>query len=334
MARQGPGRRSGVGPGADPGARGDLGAAGRGAGAGRDRRRGDRQGAGAAGGRPGGDLGGPLDARRPAQAAVAADTGQRLVESRLTSTRPPTWPGPGGRDRGRQGERGRPGRLRLGFPDASSFAPVRAKADVVARLEVGAEPTRSKRRRSRKPPRRWVHRRRRPTMASGGGYSGPLVYRTARGCARMWPPPSIGWRRPPARRHLPAGRLRVPLRRRTGGALRRPSRPDLGGAAGALAASLRDRARPRSRLRLLLARRQRQPLRLRPALLVGGLALRLRHGPAALLGGGQRAERDRGRGDGARAPRPCRASSRLASASRWSPPPRAGTSPPLCWRRS
>ena len=68
------------------------------------------------------------------------------------------------------------------------------------------------------------------------------------------------------RRPRPDRHLGLPLRRRTGGALRRPPRPDMGGAAGTLAAPLRDRARPRPRNRLRLARRQREPLRLRPAL--------------------------------------------------------------------
>jgi hypothetical protein len=71
-----------------------------------------------------------------------------------------------------------PGRLRLSFPDAASFAPVRARAVVVARLEApgnpaveasavaeagaGAGPGMT-------------------GMASGGGYSGPLVYRDGEG---------------------------------------------------------------------------------------------------------------------------------------------------------
>jgi hypothetical protein len=73
-----------------------------------------------------------------------------------------------------------PGRLRLTFPDLGSFAPVQAKAVLVARLETGngkteveasavaeaAAPTGSGGA---------------PTMASGGGYSGPLVYRTGEG---------------------------------------------------------------------------------------------------------------------------------------------------------
>ena len=55
-----------------------------------------------------------------------------------------------------------------------------------------------------------------------------------------------------------------------------PPRPALGRAAGHLAAPLRDRARPRPARRLRLAGRERRAVRLPPALLVGGLALRLR----------------------------------------------------------
>ncbi len=111
--------------------------------------------------------------------------------------------------------------------------------------------------------------------------------------------------------------------------------PTLGGAAGPLAAPLRDRARPRAGIRLRLAGGQRVPLRLRPALLVGGLALRLHGRPGALLAG-RRPRRRAGGGDGGprrRAPG-CRPSSRRASARRCCAPPRAGTSPRRCSPRS
>jgi Transglycosylase SLT domain/D-alanyl-D-alanine carboxypeptidase len=67
------------------------------------------------------------------------------------------------------------------FPDRGSFAPLRAKAVVVARLEVGAEHGRvevSAIAEAAAPvgPRGGV-----PTMASGGGYSGPLIYRDGEG---------------------------------------------------------------------------------------------------------------------------------------------------------
>jgi hypothetical protein len=74
-----------------------------------------------------------------------------------------------------------PAHLRLEFPDAASFAPVRARASVLASLavgdgrtqveasalaEAGAPPS------SAGPP---------PAIASGGGYSGTLVYRQGEG---------------------------------------------------------------------------------------------------------------------------------------------------------
>jgi hypothetical protein len=73
-------------------------------------------------------------------------------------------------------------RLQLRFPDSSSFAPVRAEAAVIARLEVGA--------RHDEVEASAVAEAAAPmgtasggasTMASGGGYSGPLVYRTGEG---------------------------------------------------------------------------------------------------------------------------------------------------------
>jgi len=72
------------------------------------------------------------------------------------------------------------GRLRLSFPDSSSFAPVRAKAVIVASLEVARGGDRIE--------ASAVAEAAAPagaggaaTMASGGGYSGPLVYRTGEG---------------------------------------------------------------------------------------------------------------------------------------------------------
>ncbi len=74
-----------------------------------------------------------------------------------------------------------PDRLRLSFPDSSSFAPVRAKAAVVARLEVGAEqaPVEASALAEAAAPLGTGGGA--ATMASGGGYSGPLIYRTGEG---------------------------------------------------------------------------------------------------------------------------------------------------------
>ena len=74
-----------------------------------------------------------------------------------------------------------PGRLELSFPDLGSFAPVRAKAVVVARLEAGAgsgEVEASALAEAAAPAGSAGSA---PAMASGGGYSGPLVYRTGEG---------------------------------------------------------------------------------------------------------------------------------------------------------
>jgi Transglycosylase SLT domain/D-alanyl-D-alanine carboxypeptidase len=72
-----------------------------------------------------------------------------------------------------------PARLRLDFPDRDSFAPVRAKAVVLARLLVGdgrAEVEASAVAEAAAPAGGGG-----TAMASGGGYNGPLVYRTGEG---------------------------------------------------------------------------------------------------------------------------------------------------------
>jgi hypothetical protein len=69
-----------------------------------------------------------------------------------------------------------PARLRVSFPDASSFAPVRAKAVVVARLEGGGG-IRVEASAEAEAGAPATAAGGMPTMATGGGYSGPLVYR-------------------------------------------------------------------------------------------------------------------------------------------------------------
>lgn len=73
-------------------------------------------------------------------------------------------------------------RLRVSFPDADSFAPVRAEAMVIAVIEAGGEDSRTE--------ASAVAEAGAPsspdgesaaTMATGGGYSGPLVYRQGHG---------------------------------------------------------------------------------------------------------------------------------------------------------
>jgi hypothetical protein len=73
------------------------------------------------------------------------------------------------------------GRLVLTFPDRNSFAPLRAKAAIVASLAVGGSSYRveaSAVAEAAAPPGGSGST---PTVASGGGYSGPLVYRTGEG---------------------------------------------------------------------------------------------------------------------------------------------------------
>jgi len=87
-----------------------------------------------------------------------------------------------------------PDRLRISFPDHGSFAPTRVKASVTASLETESLPgaSRTGGRTSRdepsieataeaeaSPPATGTGTA--PTMASGGGYSGPLAYRQGKG---------------------------------------------------------------------------------------------------------------------------------------------------------
>lgn len=81
-------------------------------------------------------------------------------------------------------------RLRISFPDLASFAPVRVKAAVTGEIELDA-PGKSGRERveveasavaeAAAPAGGAGEAGGMPSMASGGGYSGPLVYRTGEG---------------------------------------------------------------------------------------------------------------------------------------------------------
>jgi len=72
--------------------------------------------------------------------------------------------------------------LRLFFPDASSFAPVRAKAVVLARVEVGDGRMRTEASAvAEAGAPMGVSGGSMPTTATGGGYSGTLVYRQGEG---------------------------------------------------------------------------------------------------------------------------------------------------------
>jgi hypothetical protein len=75
-----------------------------------------------------------------------------------------------------------PARLRIEFPDAGSFAPVRAKATVVATLALEAghpEDVEASAEAEAAAPQ--IVSGEGPAIASGGGYSGPLVYRNGEG---------------------------------------------------------------------------------------------------------------------------------------------------------
>ncbi len=74
-----------------------------------------------------------------------------------------------------------PGRLRVEFPDAVSFAPVRAKAIVVARLEGAGGGGRVEASAVAEAAAPMGATGGMPATASGGGYSGPLVYRNGEG---------------------------------------------------------------------------------------------------------------------------------------------------------
>jgi Transglycosylase SLT domain/D-alanyl-D-alanine carboxypeptidase len=81
-----------------------------------------------------------------------------------------------------------PANLRVFFPDRGSFAPVRVRAEVTAAVDQGDLPGASRHAAKNATRRIWIQAHAEaeaappapaglPTMASGGGYSGPLAYR-------------------------------------------------------------------------------------------------------------------------------------------------------------
>ncbi len=74
-----------------------------------------------------------------------------------------------------------PARIRVAFPDRASFAPVRAKAVVVARLDVGSGAEEVEAWAVAEAAAPSVGGSDGPATASGGGYRGPLVYRNGEG---------------------------------------------------------------------------------------------------------------------------------------------------------
>jgi hypothetical protein len=73
------------------------------------------------------------------------------------------------------------GRLRIGFPEAASFAPLRVKASVLAELDAGGAVTEVEASAVAEAAAPASAASGMPSMASGGGYSGPLVYRQGEG---------------------------------------------------------------------------------------------------------------------------------------------------------
>jgi hypothetical protein len=76
-----------------------------------------------------------------------------------------------------------PSRVRVSFPDRSSFAPVRAKATVVGDLDLGSGAPQAVEASAEAEAAAPVTSAggEGPAMASGGGYGGPLVYRDGKG---------------------------------------------------------------------------------------------------------------------------------------------------------
>ena len=250
-----------------------------GAGLGCDCRRDHRQGTGPAGGGPGGDLGGAIDARRPSRGCSRRRACQTASPNPRHLEKAAYLPGRAGR---RSTLRGQTVCRQRG---CESRSPTRARSRR-CRPRLWSRQDRGRPRRLRvRRLRRWrkpaAPSRRRAneastTMADGWWLQRAARHRQGHGMRpdvaaafdRMAAAASQVWPRPDRQ-------LGLSLRRRTGGPVCRSPRPHLGGASRALAAPLRDRARPWPGNRLRLAGCQRRPLRLRAALQLGGLALRL-----------------------------------------------------------
>ena len=272
-----------------------------GAGAGRDRRRGDREGAGSSGRRTW------RRSRRRARCATTCRGCSRrrpcptACRTRATSRRPPTWRG---RERRRSTRRGRtasaPRACGSRFPDAASFAPVRARAAVLAELAVGGGRTRVEAsavaeaaRRRRLPAarcRRW---------RAAAATAAPLVYRQGEG---MRPDVAAAFDRMAAAAAGDGLTLIVNSGFRSDAeqAALFAAHPDPTGsrrrASRCTAARPSSTSGPESAYGWLAANASRFGFVQRYSL--GGLALRLRRRPAALLGGRQRRS-GAGGGDGA-----------------------------------
>jgi Transglycosylase SLT domain/D-alanyl-D-alanine carboxypeptidase len=129
-------------------------------------------------------------------AAISAARSMRDDLSRLfsSSTLPGGAPNPGHLEKGEYLARARlaalgaarandvaPTHLRLDFPDADSFAPVRARARVIADVAVGSGHTRTEASAVAEAGAPATASGAPSAIASGGGYSGALVYRQGEG---------------------------------------------------------------------------------------------------------------------------------------------------------
>ncbi len=240
-----------------------------------------------------------------------------------------------------------PALVEVGFPDGRSFAPLRVRVAIDARIVVAG--TSSPRAVAR--PRTGVSAEAEvtlapgagaatsPTVAGGGGYEGPLAYRQGK---PMRPDVAAAFDRMANAAGSAGVSLVVNSAYRSDAEQQRPlgcqSRPPLGGPSRYLLASVRHRARPRAAGGVRLAGGECGPLRLPAALRLGTLALRVRPRAGALLrsrGSGRRTgvagswRRARGGWGRAAVIRP-----REVQGGRCSPPRRATTSPHRCSRRS
>ena len=239
----------------------------------------------------------PTSRRSPARARCTTRTGgcssPRVLgaarEPRRISSAPPTSSS-GAAPRVATARRNGARDVASASPTSDTFAPVRIRVDVRDAIDVPArrEPVAAGARAEAElaPPSDIA-------FATGPGeYRGPLAMRQGK---PMRPDVAAAFDRMAAaartRRHLAHRRQRLSLERRAGRAVRAPPGPEMGRAARQVAASARNRARPRPGRRLRLAGRERQALSLRPALFVGAVALRIHAERRQRLGGLRRRRR-------------------------------------------
>jgi hypothetical protein len=181
----------------------------------------------------------------------------------------------------------------IAFPDAGTIAPVRVRVTAHRRIAaVGKVLHLSADAEAELAPSGATGA---PAFGAGGGYDGPLAYRQGK---PMRPDVAQAFDRMAASARRDGVDLIVTSGFRSDAEqailfARHPD-PKMGRPAGRVAASQRDRARPRTEVGLWLARRTRREVPLPPALRVGAVALRLHVEPALVAA--RRLERGRVRG--------------------------------------